>query len=127
MDIWIWFPKEARKGAKPLVRTIDPNYPDLIPYIQNAHLYKDPVKYVTAEHADKLAEAAAGTICAYCWEKMEGRIEKLAEKFLGWKVPDTVCPDPCVLDKNYKDKMGTNFFNFTEAKEMLRYLLDIKE
>lgn len=53
-------------------------------------------------------------------------IDKLVDRFLGWRLPENVRPDPCVLDMNYpyRNQMsGTNLLTATEAKQMLEHVL----
>ena len=53
-------------------------------------------------------------------------IDKLVDKFLMWKLPESVCSDTCVSDRNYKfQRNGTNLLSAYEAKQMIEYLLDI--
>lgn len=60
-------------------------------------------------------------------KKYEINIKALAEKFLSWPLPNSVCSDLCVTDKNYppNSRIGTNLLTQEEAEKMLRYLFDM--
>jgi hypothetical protein len=52
-------------------------------------------------------------------------IKSLVDKFLAWKLPSTVRPDPCTIDMNYpyRDQMsGTNLLTADEATKMFEYI-----
>lgn len=54
----------------------------------------------------------------------DGSIKKLLVKsFLSWPLPDSVCSDQCVTQKNAKNRTGTNLLTYTEAEQMIEYLL----
>ena len=52
-------------------------------------------------------------------------IDKLVDRFLSWPLPDSVCSDTCVTERNYgkAQRIGTNLLTADEAKQMLEYLL----
>lgn len=51
--------------------------------------------------------------------------DELVNRFLKWPVPKEVCSDDCMSLKNYPhQRYGTNLLTFTEAKEMLEYVLN---
>ena len=55
-------------------------------------------------------------------------LDKLAERFCHAPLPSTVCSDPCVSKFNYPyPRSGTNLLSVAEAKEVLRYVLDIHD
>lgn len=55
-------------------------------------------------------------------------INSLVSRFLMWKLPSSVCSDPCVSDRDYKfPRNGTNLLSANEARQMIEYLLDIDE
>jgi len=45
--------------------------------------------------------------------------DKIAEEFLRWKLPESVCADLCAT-KQGPDRIGTNLLSFTEARQMVR-------
>lgn len=50
-------------------------------------------------------------------------IDHLVLKFLNWNLPQDVCCDPCVIDKEYKfPRNGTNLLTYDQTKEMIIYL-----
>jgi hypothetical protein len=49
--------------------------------------------------------------------------DRMVSRFLAWKLPATVCSDPCVTTSDYPHRLGTNLLTATEAKEMIDYLL----
>ena len=51
------------------------------------------------------------------------RLDKLVDRFLAWKLPESVCSDLCATKQGYPHRSGTNLLNATEAKQMLEYLL----
>ena len=56
--------------------------------------------------------------------EQEFNIEALVEKFLTWKLPDSVSSDLCVTNPDCGfPRMGTNLLTAAEAKAMLLYLL----
>lgn len=54
---------------------------------------------------------------------MQYDIDKLVDRFLMWKLPDSVSVDPCCQTGNYPNRIGTNLLTATEAKQMIEYLL----
>ena len=55
-------------------------------------------------------------------------VDELVNRFLSWKLPNSVCSDGCVTIANYKaatgfERTGTNLLTANEAKQMLEYLL----
>ncbi len=87
-------------------------------------------------------EAAAFTACDKCWDKKhpattptppnsspaatEGgkrllgpeTINEMADLFLRWKLPFTVCADRCAIEQQ-PGRVGTNLLSFVEAREMI--------
>jgi hypothetical protein len=62
---------------------------------------------------------------------VEYELHRLANRFLAWPLPDSVCSDLCVTDNKYHEKWkhkrsGTNLLSEDEAKQMLRYVLELK-
>ena len=51
-------------------------------------------------------------------------VDDLANRFLAWPLPETVCADICASDPKAKHRSGTNLLMHAEAKEMLTYVLD---
>lgn len=50
-------------------------------------------------------------------------VDKLAIRFLTWKLPDDVCADPCASMPGYPGRSGTNLLNAPQARAMLAYVL----
>jgi hypothetical protein len=46
-------------------------------------------------------------------------IEKMAEAFLSWPLPESVCADRCTTEKS-KGRIGTNLLTYTEAEQMFQ-------
>jgi hypothetical protein len=53
----------------------------------------------------------------------KSKIEAMVNVFLAWPLPSTVCPDRCVLDRDYPHRIGTNLLTAVEAKQMFEYVL----
>jgi hypothetical protein len=52
-------------------------------------------------------------------------IKALTDRFLAWRLPQSVCSDTCVSDQDYKlPRSGTNLLTADEAKQMLEYLFE---
>jgi hypothetical protein len=55
----------------------------------------------------------------------EDQIKALVDRFLAWPLPQSVCSDLCVTDRNYKfPRSGTNLLTASEAQQMIEHLLD---
>jgi len=64
----------------------------------------------------------------------EDQIKHMAEQFLRWKLPAEFSPDGGIsFQKNYNETMpwpavheptGTNLFDYGQATEMVRYMLE---
>lgn len=55
-------------------------------------------------------------------------IDDLVNRFLQWKLPDTVCADMCATDREYAKRFpgtrcGTNLLSANETRQMIQYLL----
>ena len=51
-------------------------------------------------------------------------LDKLVDRFLSWPLPQSVCSDGCVTDRDYPhQRIGTNLLTADEAKQMLAYVL----
>jgi hypothetical protein len=48
--------------------------------------------------------------------------EEMVNRFLSWKLPETVLPDACVMNREYPHRTGTNLLSADEAREMIRHL-----
>lgn len=49
--------------------------------------------------------------------------QSIADKFLRWPLPKSVCSDLCVTDRNYGfPRSGTNLLSADEALQMIAYL-----
>jgi hypothetical protein len=44
---------------------------------------------------------------------------ELAEKFLRWQLPDSVCSDPCSA-KQGPGRIGANLLSYSEARQMMQ-------
>lgn len=60
------------------------------------------------------------------WNTRTYDIDELTERFLKCKLPETVCPDLCSMIQG-PGRIGTNLLTFSEAKDMLKYVLDNPE
>jgi hypothetical protein len=50
-------------------------------------------------------------------------ISALVDRFLAWPLPNTVCSDLCVTDRDYKfPRSGTCLLSADEARQMIEYL-----
>ena len=52
-------------------------------------------------------------------EEMERRVNR----FLSWRLPDSVCSDLCVTKRGYQNRTGTSLLTADEALQMLEYVL----
>ena len=62
------------------------------------------------------------------------QIEYMVQRFLGWRLPENFNPDAGISFKPYfnehtdhpmkSEPTGTNLFDYGQAKEMIRYLVD---
>jgi len=60
-------------------------------------------------------------------------VEYMVQRFLMWRLPETLSPDAGIIfSPSYSEEpmrsrhwpMGTNLLNYTEAKEMVRHMLE---
>jgi hypothetical protein len=51
------------------------------------------------------------------------RLAALVNRFLAWKLPDSVCSDQCANIPGYPNRSGTNLLTADEARQMIEYLL----
>lgn len=50
-------------------------------------------------------------------------VKHMVNRFLGWRLPDSVCSDTCVSMRPYPHpRYGTNLLNAEEARQMIEYL-----
>ena len=49
--------------------------------------------------------------------------DEMVNRFLSWKLPQSVKPDSCVLDQTYPHRCGTNLLTADEARQMLEHVL----
>lgn len=54
---------------------------------------------------------------------MTDYIDNLVSRFLTWKLPETVCADPCASMRDYPNRTGTNLLTAVEARQMIEHLL----
>jgi hypothetical protein len=55
-------------------------------------------------------------------------IDGLVNRFLAWPLPETVCSDTCVTERNYPfPRVGTNLLTADEARQMLQHVLAVIE
>ena len=48
-------------------------------------------------------------------------VKQIADRFVQWRLPETVCADLCATDNTYKfPRSGTNLLNVAEAEIMAR-------
>lgn len=58
---------------------------------------------------------------------MSEQIDELVNRFLAWKLPQSVCADLCATDNKYPhSRSGTNLLTATEARQMLEHVLSRK-
>ncbi len=50
-------------------------------------------------------------------------VDRMVDSFLAWPLPESVCPDECVMDQKYPHRTGTNLLTAPEAKQMIEHLL----
>lgn len=50
-------------------------------------------------------------------------IDRLVDRFLAWPLPSSVCPDGCVMNRDYPYRVGTNLLTADEAKAMFIHAL----
>lgn len=50
-------------------------------------------------------------------------LDRLAERFLTWPLPESVCSDLCATMRGHPGRTGTSLLSFIEAREMLRHVL----
>lgn len=53
-------------------------------------------------------------------------IDTLVDRFLTWKLPESVCSDLCASRRGYPNRTGTNLLSADEARLMIEHLLGIK-
>lgn len=49
--------------------------------------------------------------------------DEMVDRFLAWKLPKSVLPDACVMDREYPHRIGTNLLTADEARQMLEHVL----
>lgn len=49
--------------------------------------------------------------------------DKMADRFISWKLPDSVRPDACAMNPEYPHRYGTNLMTWAQAKEMFECVL----
>ena len=54
-------------------------------------------------------------------------VDVLVDRFLQWKLPDSVCSDLCATDREYAKRFpgtrcGTNLLTADEARQMIEHL-----
>lgn len=72
---------------------------------------------IIGAHDDGDADAVLGFL------EKRPNIDALADRFLAWPLPESVCSDLCVTDRSYPHRSGTNLLTVVEARQMLEYLL----
>jgi hypothetical protein len=56
---------------------------------------------------------------------MSEHMDELVNRFLAWKLPQTVCADLCATDNQCRySRFGTNLLTATEARQMLEHVLE---
>jgi len=51
-------------------------------------------------------------------------IDKLVDRFLTWRLPESVASDLCVVTPSKKSRCGTNLLTAIEAKQMLEHIFE---
>ena len=51
------------------------------------------------------------------------RLDGLVNRFLAWKLPDSVCSDQCATQRGYPHRTGTTLLTADEARQMLEHVL----
>lgn len=64
----------------------------------------------------------------------DAQVKQMVERFLSWKLPADFCPDAGISFKaeygengpypGKHEPTGTNLFNYTQAQEMVRHMLE---
>lgn len=55
-------------------------------------------------------------------------VDALVNRFLAWQLPQSVCSDLCVTDREYKfPRSGTCLLSAAEAKQMIEHLFAAPE
>lgn len=50
-------------------------------------------------------------------------VDHMVNRFLAWLLPESVCPDGCVMDRKYPHRIGTNLLTAVEAQQMFKHVL----
>ena len=90
--------------------------PDGMPY------HHDPKKAYAAKLAMAEGDGPVSNETAHAYLAAYPSSHDLAEAFLRWPLPESVCADLCAT-KQGPGRIGTNLLNYTEAKQMFEQLL----
>lgn len=72
---------------------------------------------MTTEKPQDQTEAAGGA------SAVDRRVSRLVDRFLGWRLPDSVCSDGCASIQGYPHRTGTALLTADEARQMFEYVL----
>lgn len=50
-------------------------------------------------------------------------VNRLADAFLAWPLPDSVNCDMCATERGYPNRIGTHLLTVTEARQMFEHVL----
>lgn len=83
-----------------------------------------PTQYgPTLTQATRLAAAANARLREWLDAAPTKAIDELVNRFLAWPLPQSVRSDPCVIDKEYPHRIGTNLLTADEARQMFEHVL----
>jgi hypothetical protein len=54
-------------------------------------------------------------------------LKALVDRFLAWKLPETLAADPCVTQPNTLHRTGTSLLTAPEARQMLEHVLGLND
>lgn len=116
--------EEDARVAKPAVASKE-GFAERVCKILQEYAGTDSSDWTNGDHAIlRLAYEADGQIATLKHPETEAPLEALVTRFLGWKLPKSVCSDQCVTDSNYPhQRFGTNLLTASEARQMLEYVL----
>lgn len=98
------------------------------PDVWDKEVFIDAADFIDAAcQASNRAELLGGqvTLLEQCDCSEADALDRAVNRFLTWKLPDSVCPDPCTMNKRAEGQMpptGTNLLTAIEAREMLRHV-----
>jgi hypothetical protein len=61
-------------------------------------------------------------------ELLKRDVDKMVDRFLSWKLPQTLVSDTCVVIHDFPHpRYGTNLLSATEARQMIEHILSVGE